>query len=108
MGQVIVLFFFAFLCFYLASLFDENLNNKFVKLGILNHLTYGEFIKKVRPPNYLTHHDTHIVAQWCTNNSFSQNYNIVLVFDKQGNFIRKHMETFSSATPPKIWVGVRI
>lgn len=93
---------------FIVSFSEENLNKKFVNIGIFNHNTYNDFVNKIREPNQIVHQDNYIIAQWYTNNNFSQNYNIVLVFNKKGNFIRKHTETFSSATPPKIWVGVRI
>ena len=87
---------------------EENLNKKFVKIGVFNYNTYNDFVKKIRKPNQIAHQDNYIVAQWYTsNNWFSQNYNIVLVFDKQGNFISKQRETFFQGTPPNIWVGVR-
>jgi hypothetical protein len=106
--EIIGLAFMAFLCFFFASLLEENLNQKFVKIGVFNKNTYNDFVKKIRNPNQIAHQDNYIVAQWYTsNNWFKQNYNIVLVFDKQGNFISKQQETFFQGTPPNIWVGVR-
>lgn len=106
--EFIGLFFMAFICFFFASLLEENLNKKFVKIGVFNYNTYNDFVKKIRKPNQVAHQDNYIVAQWYTsNNMFKQNYNIVLVFDKQGNFISKQRETFFQGTPPNIWVGVR-
>ena len=108
MEKLFVLSILAFLCFYFASLLEENLNKKFVKLGVFNHNTYNDFVNKIRKPNQIVHQDNHIVAQWyTTNNWFKQNYNIIIVFTKDGKFVRKHQETFFQGTPPNIWVGVR-
>lgn len=95
-------------CFLLVYFIEEDLNGKFVKVGVLNYNTYNDIVKKVREPNQIVHQDGLIIAQWYTNNNWlKQNYNIVLVFSKEGKFIRKHQETFFQGTPPNIWVGVR-
>ena len=106
--EIFVLLFMAFLCFYLVSLLEENLNKKFVKIGVFNQNTYNDFVNKIRKPNQIVYQDNFMIAQWYTsNNWFTQNYNIILIFDKQGKFVSKHQETFFQGTPPNIWVGVR-
>jgi hypothetical protein len=106
--EIIGLLIAASLCFFIVSLMEENLNQKFVRIGVFNSNTYNDFVKKIRIPNQVVYQDELIIAQWYTsNNWFKQNYNIVLVFDNQGNFISKQQETFFQGTPPNIWVGVR-
>jgi len=108
MEQVLLYLFLAIICFSLVYAIDENLNGEFVKIGVFNHNTYNDFVKKIRKPNQIVHQDGYIIAQWYTsNNFFKQNYNIILVFTKDGKFVRKHQETFFQGTPPNIWVGVR-
>ena len=92
----------------IVYLIDENLHQKFVKIGVFNNNTYNDFVKKIRKPNQIVHRDGYIIAQWYTsNNFFKQNYNIILVFTKDGKFVSKNQETFFQGTPPNIWVGVR-
>ena len=92
---VLVLLFLWFLIYFLDDLISEDLNKKFVKIGVLNHNTYHDFVRKIRLPNQVAYQDDYIIAQWYTSdNWFRQNYCIILVFTKDGKFVRKHKETF--------------
>jgi len=109
MEKILGLSFLGFICFYLVYLIDEDLNKKFVNIGVFNYNTYNDFVNKIRLPNQIAHQDDFIIAQWCTsNNFFRQNYSVILIFTKDGKFVSKHKETFFQGTPPSIWVGVRI
>jgi hypothetical protein len=79
-------------CVFLLSLIEENLNNKFVKVGVLNNLKYSDFIEKIRKPNQIIYGDDIFIAVWYSNNFVNQSYKIALVFDNEGNFIEKNSE----------------
>ena len=99
----------ALILLFLLYLLEENLYQKFVKFGTFNKKNYSDFVKKIRGANQITHTNDLIIAQWyVSNNWFSKNYNVILIFDKQGNFIKKYNETFSETNLPNVWVGVRI
>jgi hypothetical protein len=106
--EIIGLFFLGFLCFFLVWLIEEDLNSKFVKVGVFNKLTYSDFVKKVRNPNEIIHKNGFIVARWSCSNFMKQSYHITLVFDGKGNFVKCHEQGFGGGMTitPMVWVKI--
>jgi hypothetical protein len=76
---------------------EEDLYKKFTEFGLFNDSTFNDFITAIRKPNTIVHKDDFIIAVWSTNYDSGigkQNYEIVLIFDNEYNFIKKHQEIF--------------
>jgi hypothetical protein len=85
-----------FFVFIMQTILDENLQKKFIKMGVLNYHTYNDFVKKIRRPNEITYDKRGwFIAEWTTKNHVFDNFNIILVFSNDGKFLFKHYENLS-------------
>jgi hypothetical protein len=97
MGNLIVgIIILGIFVFILQIILYENLQKKFIKMGVLNHHTYNDFVKKIRRPNEITYDKRGwFIAEWTTKNDVFDNFNIILVFSNDGKFLFKHYEKLS-------------
>jgi hypothetical protein len=96
MEKILACFVLFIVCVFLLSLIEENLNNKFIKIGVFNNLKYSDFVKKIRKPNQIINGDNVFIAVWYSSNFIQSSYKIALVFDNEGNFIQKNSESIIS------------